>query len=650
MVERKVAVNVEPKIKIYVICHKDSYVPPIDLLYPIQVGTELANKEIPGMLHDNTGDNISSLNKRYCELTAQYWAWKNDDADYYGFMHYRRYFSFNPAKLDEDGYGEIAMDRISEENLQKLYYDSEMIKKRISDYDVLTVTPTDLKGLGETVYGHWEKNSPYHFIEDFDLAIKIIIRDYPYLRDAVEEYINSTTAYFCNMFILKKELFNEYNEWLFEILHKHETEKNFESYCESEYRVSAYLAERLWGIYYTYLKSRSDVKWAELQRTLFTDTEKECHEVEPVFSERAVPIVFSANQNYVPYLAVVLQSVIECSTDEHNYDILVFHRDIEKDSQKILQGLTGKRKNISIRFFDCTYLVEKVPFRVGYHLSVETYYRYYILDIMNQYPKILYLDSDMIIQQDVAQLFKTDIQGYYLAAVKDLDTIGNYRFDKVMKEYLDKELKLDNPLDYFQAGVLLMNLDEMRKDLSSKKMVEMTLVKLWRQHDQDVLNLMCQSKVKFLPQKWNVLINWKFDGKCRTDFLKYAPYKLYGEYLEAYKKPFIIHYAGGWKPWNNWDCEMKEYFWKYARKTPLYEEILRRLWTTEQNRVVVANVPVAALPVENIDYHGIRIQGVNDSIYTDGMMIKLINYINRKYPMGSAKRERVKKIASHFIK
>ena len=85
-------------IKIYVSCHKECFVPSNKLLYPIQVGTCFA-EEIPGVLHDNTGDNISDKNKMYCELTAQYWAWKNDDADYYGFFHYRRYLNFSLIKL-----------------------------------------------------------------------------------------------------------------------------------------------------------------------------------------------------------------------------------------------------------------------------------------------------------------------------------------------------------------------------------------------------------------------------------------------------------------------------------------------------------------------------------------------------------------------
>ena len=80
-----------PDIRIFVSCHKAFPVPEGGLLYPVHVGAALADQRLDGYIRDDSGENISRLNRRYCEMTGQYWAWKNADADYYGFFHYRRY-------------------------------------------------------------------------------------------------------------------------------------------------------------------------------------------------------------------------------------------------------------------------------------------------------------------------------------------------------------------------------------------------------------------------------------------------------------------------------------------------------------------------------------------------------------------------------
>ena len=92
------------RIKIFVSAHKPAVFPKAASIIPIQVGAENAPVLFQDTLHDNEGDNISSLNPMYCELTAQYWAWKNTDADYYGFCHYRRYFDFTNVEHKQNDY------------------------------------------------------------------------------------------------------------------------------------------------------------------------------------------------------------------------------------------------------------------------------------------------------------------------------------------------------------------------------------------------------------------------------------------------------------------------------------------------------------------------------------------------------------------
>lgn len=637
----------DPKIKIYVSCHKESYVPRNELVYPIQVGTAFAEKEIPGILHDNTGDNISDTNKRFCELTSQYWAWKNDDADYYGFMHYRRYFSFNPVQLEEDGFGNVIMDYPSETNLEQLYYDSRFMSDFIKEYDVLTVTPTNLKEIGLTVYGHYKNFSPAHRIEDFDLAIKIISRDYPELRDALNHYVNSPFAYFCNMYIMKKEIFNQYNQWLFDILNKHSQERVYDNYSMEENRISAFLAERLWGIYYTYLKENKELKTAELQRTLFQQTENNIT-ISPAFENNNVPIVFSADQNYLPYVATAIQSILENSSKEQNYDIVILNSGIDEPEMTKLQHSLNV-PNFSVRFYDVSKIIKGINFFTSQHISKESYFRLLIPFIFNRFTKVIYLDSDLIVLHDVSLMKNIKMGANILCAVKDVDWIAAYKqYDPKRKLYAESILKLKQPFNYFNAGVLIINIDMFKQEFSYNTILDMFTSNDWLFHDQDILNVLCAGKVQYLDMSWNCLVDYKDPEYSRMDAAKVIPFQIYEDFQQAYKNPYIVHYAGCKKPWNYPDSDMAEYFWYYCRHTNYYEQALKNMFVKHCQEVNADKIKEVNSGVEKLDYSSTLINGMDTPIYVDGIMVKLINKFNKKYPIGSKKRDRLRKILKRF--
>ena len=256
-----------PDIRIYVVCHKPAYVPENPYLYPIQVGTALSGTKLPGMLHDDEGDNISERNKTYCELTAQYWAWKNEEADYYGFFHYRRYLAFDPSLNKDDGWGNIAYDRISEEAIEEMKLQPEIMRDLITKYDVISVRGRrypriKTEGKPMDVY-HEYGMVPFQHRKDLDITLQILKEKYPAFAQTADSYMQSETAHECNMFIMKKEIYKNYCAWLFDILF--EAEKRIDSiwYSVEEYRVMGYLAERLCGIYYEWLKTQPGIRAGE---------------------------------------------------------------------------------------------------------------------------------------------------------------------------------------------------------------------------------------------------------------------------------------------------------------------------------------------------------------------------------------------------
>ena len=570
-----------PDIKIFVVCHKPSEVAENPYLFPIQVGSALAGERLPNMLHDDEGENISAKNRSFCELTAQYWAWKNISADYYGFFHYRRYFSFDPEDRRDDGWGNIVFDRIDENMIKSTRLGADHMKRLITRNDVILVRgrhyPHVLSG-GKPldVYREYGE-APFQHREDLDKTLAVLKTRHPEFAEAADEYMHSTVCHECNMFIMKRELFQDYAAWLFDILFEVEKEIDTTDYSVEEFRIFGYLAERLCGIYSTWLKKRGDLNILELPKTLIRDTEPK-KVLEPPY-EKEVPVVLSANNKFAPYLDVMVRSIVANAAANRNYDIIILYNDISEQNQRWIAEAADSCQNISIRFMKVSQYFDSSKLFVNQHLSVETYYRLIIPEIMPHYHKILYLDCDMVADRDVAELYDLPIDDAVIGAVRDIDVAGQVRLKQNQwDEYIAKNLLLSCASDYFQAGVLIINLDRLREITTADKMIHLALSASWRCHDQDVLNMICKGKVCYLPQQWNVLMNWQEnDGRSRMQIMKMAPRNLYSEYQEARKRPYLIHFAGYQKPWDTVDCDFTEYFWKYAKLSPFYQLIVFRI-------------------------------------------------------------------------
>ena len=129
-------------IRIFVTAHKNVDRFDSDIMQPVQVGPK--NERFPWAFHDDEGENIADLNPRYCELTTQYWAWKNINADYYGFCHYRRYFDFSETVHEENAFGEIMDDYIDAKAAKEYGLDDNNIAHVVKQYDVITTPFGDL--------------------------------------------------------------------------------------------------------------------------------------------------------------------------------------------------------------------------------------------------------------------------------------------------------------------------------------------------------------------------------------------------------------------------------------------------------------------------------------------------------------------------
>ena len=280
----------EDKIKILVVSHKPFRIPEGECFVPIHAGRAVAltkskdgtidNNDLNWLLKntigDDTGDNISDKNRFYSECTAIYWAWKNYDKlgnpDYIGLMHYRRHFIFNEEyyKNKEKDFVE-QIYKVSFENyitqnyIDKIGLTYDCIREVCKKYDIIVSKDTSLE-----MYGDVNLRKDYtQYIEgtkakDFDLMVETVLKMYPSYENSLKKHINGSAKLSFNMFVMKKELFFEYCEFLFNILFYMEKQIDFSTYSTNGKRTLGYIAEILLTIFVWKLEEDSSRKILKL--------------------------------------------------------------------------------------------------------------------------------------------------------------------------------------------------------------------------------------------------------------------------------------------------------------------------------------------------------------------------------------------------
>jgi len=244
-------------------------------------------------------------------------------------------------------------------------------------------------------------------------------------------------------------------------------------------------------------------------------------------------VVFACDDNYALPFAVVLESLLINRKKGTYYDVYcLVPESFSANNLEKLNTLEEKYEDFTLNFIDLGNKFKNTAMSIE-HISYVTYFRLLLPELLISYDKCLYLDVDMIITEDLTELFATDLDGFYLGAVKHPLLFHRTK----IKQYSIS----DN--SYFNAGMLLMNLELLRKDNMQSKFIEL-MKEQFAIQDQDVLNIACNKKVKFLALKYNMMIK-------TCEFLEQLKsIKVYeNDFFDAKRAPIIIHYANKEKPW-----------------------------------------------------------------------------------------------------
>lgn len=255
--------------------------------------------------------------------------------------------------------------------------------------------------------------------------------------------------------------------------------------------------------------------------------------------DNKINIVFASDNNYAQHTAVAMASVLVNTKVSQRIQFYLIDDEIQQENKekitKTVQNLGGNIEFIKIknsRLEDCY---------VSGELSRASYFRLDIANILDEnIEKIIYLDCDLLVYDDIEKMWQLDMGGKPVAATCDLGIMASARVRKQKNKFIG--LPFDAP--YFNAGVLIMDLKKWRDGNYAEAIIALATQNKYPNHDQDALNKFFMNNWQEIPLRWDVIppvFNLFLKIVTKPDLRKKA--------IEAKLNPAIFHYAGGYKPW-----------------------------------------------------------------------------------------------------
>ena len=278
-----------------------------------------------------------------------------------------------------------------------------------------------------------------------------------------------------------------------------------------------------------------------------------------------IPIFYAIDDSYAKFVAVSIKSLIMNANNNYNYDINVIYENLSEENAEKLKSL--ETDNVKIILTEMNQNLSMITDKLGnrlreYTFTLTIFFRLFIPVMFPKYHKCIYIDADTVIPGDISRLYNEDLEDNYLGCIVDKSTIDN----EILASYFEEVVGI--PRDkYINSGVLLMNSKKLRELKIDEKFLD-----LYTKYgfdviapDQDYINSMCYGHIKYLSDIYDAMPNPN---------------------NKEVENPVIIHYNLFLKPWQYDDVQYYDYFWKYAKSTPFYDEILeiKNSYTNEDRK------------------------------------------------------------------
>lgn len=277
-------------------------------------------------------------------------------------------------------------------------------------------------------------------------------------------------------------------------------------------------------------------------------------------TKSVIPIFFSIDSRYAPYFSVTLSSLLDHASADYAYRVIVLHRGLKAADEKRLRSVLKSypSKNAQLDFVpmrrNMSAIIKNMEHQSGsLYKTLAIYFRLFIPVMFPEYEKAIYLDSDMVVSDDISHLYNISLGSHLLGAVNDKSVYGVKPFADYIQQALGVELT-----KYVNSGMLLMNMSGLREVCFHNRFLELmnrygfdTVAP-----DQDYINVLCKDRILLLDERWNVM---PVPG------------------VSEMPNPGIVHYNLNNKPWRLDGIPYAERFWHYASTSPYYNDIVHEL-------------------------------------------------------------------------
>lgn len=524
----------------------------------IHVGRALAAAPLADTIGDDTGDNISLKNRNYSELTAMYWMLKNVDADYYGLFHYRRMLNFSGV--------ERWMFHDFAPATQAAFGWTEAGARAVCDrFDVVTgprcnVHPFEVPTQPMSNYDFYCRE---HQKQDIDLTLEVVKELSPDIYPYIDGYMRGMTCFYGNVFIMRRDVFLEYADWLFKILFEVEKRSDISGYDPYQRRVWGFLSERLMGGFIDYVAAKMQLRIGELPMVgghfdepripvapLLANIDRRKRAARKRPAIEPIDVAMLVDDARVEAAAVTLQSAVERLPDAQSLHVhLVADGPLSADNRRRLQTFLGPRHRVTIH--------EAVATEDAFPRPARPEDRAQLLALQDILPetvrRVIVLDHEAVVLEGLDRLWTFDLDGMLAAACPHAGGVLQAR-----------RLNFPAMAGYFDIGVLLLGLERLRAEggralyRAAFDRYEPVII----HGAADILNIAFFDRYRELDLSWNVTNTFygRNEGECRYSFQAACA---------AARDPALVRFTGHPKPWERRSRHpLTMLYWATLGRTP----------------------------------------------------------------------------------